>query len=391
MHRDLKPDNVFIDDDGNVRIADFGLAINIGKCDKLVDVDEYSIIKGNNLYRSPEFLNGEAYSQKAEVYSLGLLIWYVFTGKTPFGGAPSHELVKLKNDQNSSMLDVDVKTLKYIEDPGDNEPIKNVLRLASECYAFDPERRCDLEYVMKSIVGYGVSRYTTSISLCSMWKRMCLSAYRDHILLSTLVDFIPPSFDPKKEIARTLRKAVPDSWDLLDMRHFYLMGCWFPNFFSNKRSYNDMKKTVYSEWYCADERQADHRMRSVKEGDCAFVIRPSASYPKLQPFVLCLKQKNDVVQYKIARIIEGEKGSKVYYPRKPADQPGAPKQPGVPQQPDTKKESYVHFGCGLFPDMQFTCIRDLADYLLGDMNKPGSVTVRITVAPKFDPLSAYNV
>ncbi|HEX8685980.1 MAG TPA: protein kinase, partial [Pyrinomonadaceae bacterium] len=78
LHRDLKPANVMIDGDGNVRILDFGLA---GLVEEFRDGEMHA---GTPAYMSPEQLAGKELTVKSDLYSLGLVLYEVYTGKRAF-------------------------------------------------------------------------------------------------------------------------------------------------------------------------------------------------------------------------------------------------------------------------------------------------------------------
>jgi serine/threonine-protein kinase len=90
LHRDLKPANVMIDGDGNVRILDFGLA-------GLVEEFGHDEVRaGTPAYMAPEQLAGEEVSFKSDIYSLGLVLYEVFTGKRAFEAGTLDELLRLR-------------------------------------------------------------------------------------------------------------------------------------------------------------------------------------------------------------------------------------------------------------------------------------------------------
>lgn len=95
LHRDLKPSNVMIDDDGNARITDFGLA---GLEEEFRD-DELGA--GTPAYMAPEQLDGQPVTPRTDIYSLGLVLYELFTGKRAFEAPSLDELIKLRRSETS--------------------------------------------------------------------------------------------------------------------------------------------------------------------------------------------------------------------------------------------------------------------------------------------------
>ena len=87
LHRDLKPANVMLDSRGKIRITDFGLA-------GLAGPGEQDNIGGTLAYMAPEQLAGEPATAQSDIYSLGLVLYELFTGKAAFEAATVAELVR---------------------------------------------------------------------------------------------------------------------------------------------------------------------------------------------------------------------------------------------------------------------------------------------------------
>jgi eukaryotic-like serine/threonine-protein kinase len=92
LHRDLKPANVMIDGRGRARITDFGLA---GLAEQIEGGD---ILAGTPAYMAPEQISGREVSVRSDVYSLGLVLYELFTGKPVFRAASRGELMRLQSE-----------------------------------------------------------------------------------------------------------------------------------------------------------------------------------------------------------------------------------------------------------------------------------------------------
>lgn len=82
VHRDVKPENVLISDDGEVKIADFGLVRAIAEA----KITSTSVILGTAAYLSPEQVSTGDASPASDVYAVGILAYELLTGRTPFSG-----------------------------------------------------------------------------------------------------------------------------------------------------------------------------------------------------------------------------------------------------------------------------------------------------------------
>lgn len=82
VHRDLKPSNVMVDQQKNVRILDFGIAKLLH--DQFDTLTRTNAAIGTPLYMSPEQVRAENADERTDIYGLGLLLYMMLTGRTPF-------------------------------------------------------------------------------------------------------------------------------------------------------------------------------------------------------------------------------------------------------------------------------------------------------------------
>ncbi|MGB6866962.1 MAG: tetratricopeptide repeat protein, partial [Candidatus Aminicenantaceae bacterium] len=82
VHRDLKPNNIMIDKEGNVRIMDFGIASSLST----KGITGAGVMIGTPEYMSPEQVEGKEVDQRSDIYSLGIMLYEMVTGRVPFEG-----------------------------------------------------------------------------------------------------------------------------------------------------------------------------------------------------------------------------------------------------------------------------------------------------------------
>lgn len=88
IHRDIKPQNVLILEDGRVKITDFGIAIAMNS----TELTQTNSVMGSVHYLPPEQANGSGATVKSDIYSLGILMYECLTGKLPFKGENAVEI-----------------------------------------------------------------------------------------------------------------------------------------------------------------------------------------------------------------------------------------------------------------------------------------------------------
>ncbi|XP_073693551.1 receptor-interacting serine/threonine-protein kinase 3 [Garra rufa] len=134
LHLDLKPSNVLLDDSLRAKLTDFGLsrvARSVSKCTGEKSEDE----GGTLSYMPPEALESINYkaSKASDVYSYGVLLWSIVTGKEPYRGAVS-SLVRFRIPQGDrpDLTSIDRRETKGLDD---------MVKLMTECWHQDPSRR----------------------------------------------------------------------------------------------------------------------------------------------------------------------------------------------------------------------------------------------------------
>ncbi|HEY6322614.1 MAG TPA: serine/threonine-protein kinase, partial [Thermoanaerobaculia bacterium] len=124
VHRDLKPANVMLDGRGRVRITDFGLA------GLAAEIDPAHTLVGTPAYMAPEQFAGGELSPKSDLYSLGLVLYEIFTGKRPFDASSIEEMARLRDKTAPAAPSQYLKELDPLVD-----------RVILRCLEKDPKRR----------------------------------------------------------------------------------------------------------------------------------------------------------------------------------------------------------------------------------------------------------
>lgn len=127
VHRDLKPGNILVDDDRRVKLMDFGLAKFLAEDSALTASGK---VVGTYRYMAPEQALGEPVDGRADLYSLGVVLYELLAGRPPFDGRTPMELWQ-------QLLDRDPVSLFAVNPHVDDE----LARLAHKLLRKDPDDR----------------------------------------------------------------------------------------------------------------------------------------------------------------------------------------------------------------------------------------------------------
>jgi len=157
VHRDIKPANILVNENDDVRITDFGLALNI---DKRIEADSTFIMGvGSPAYMSPEQVKNYPLNQKTDLYSLGVVLFHLLSGRLPFRAANPAQLVY-------KIINADPPLVSHLN-PDVSEQMNMVIRKAMEKdlysrYKNGAEFAKDLSAVRYKIVDEDEVRFDTS-------------------------------------------------------------------------------------------------------------------------------------------------------------------------------------------------------------------------------------
>ena len=112
IHRDIKPQNVLIKEDGTVKITDFGIAMALNSN----ELTQTNSVMGSVHYLPPEQANGSGATIKSDIYSLGILMFELLTGNLPFKGENAVEIaIKQMREKIPSVCEINPHIPQSVE------------------------------------------------------------------------------------------------------------------------------------------------------------------------------------------------------------------------------------------------------------------------------------
>lgn len=127
IHRDIKPDNILVINEGEIRLGDFGVAVLPGEKASLNDLRTGV---GTMNYMAPEVLEGTGYEKRSDIYSLGVTFYELLTGIHPFENAPLIKQLDARQDNKIAPINSLIPEIPY-----------HVANVITQAMSFDPAKR----------------------------------------------------------------------------------------------------------------------------------------------------------------------------------------------------------------------------------------------------------
>jgi Protein kinase domain len=198
VHRDIKPDNIMLTNGGVVKLADLGLALQLGGEEGLIEKDEKGRgkVMGTPLYMSPEQARALPVDSRSDQYSLGATLYHMLTGKPPFRGENAKAIMK------SHVFDPvpDPKTINAeVPEPWRQLCMKLMVKNPEERFPTCAELRETVQAAISGQSGPGPSRRVRAAGWVSSvertagmpgWAKMLVYAFAASVVALVAV-FIP--------------------------------------------------------------------------------------------------------------------------------------------------------------------------------------------------------
>ncbi len=240
VHRDIKPGNVMVTDAGQVKVMDFGIARAVS--DSSSTVAETTAIIGTASYFSPEMAKGDPVDARADIYSAGIVLYELLTGRPPFRGENaiavayqhvSEAPIPPSEVNESAPRSLDALVLRALaKDPfqrpqtavafrealatatGRKPPSKRrVESLSNELYGADPRQAAETARSLRQLTSDDTMRRTQAgPPVAWVWAGIAMLAV---LLVSVFiwVNTIRPSEETITPNARAVPDVVTMSWD----------------------------------------------------------------------------------------------------------------------------------------------------------------------------------
>eukprot|EP01087_Luapelamoeba_hula_P010598 TRINITY_DN2811_c0_g1_i2.p1 TRINITY_DN2811_c0_g1~~TRINITY_DN2811_c0_g1_i2.p1 ORF type:complete len:711 (-),score=170.90 TRINITY_DN2811_c0_g1_i2:53-2185(-) len=297
LHLDLKPQNVLVDKNWVVKVADFGLS-------KVKQKDKSQGTTGSPIYMAPEVLSDKPYDEKADVYSFGILLWELLTGGIPYQEEGFKNL-----DQIFAHVVMEGKrpTLPPPTPPALADLIK-------KCWSADPSSRPSFAEVLNSHVlddviieaiisppnsaarAFWKENFTTPEEIFEVvsWKKFINAMVR-----WCQIEFSTPSpVDDQLEVKLFKAVLIDNKEEVVTIERFSKILEWLGPFTTDRKFLDCMSEIIRIPGFFGDitTKDAETTMAGKKPGN--YIIRFSSQQPGFYT-ITCMGEDNSLKHYRI--------------------------------------------------------------------------------------------
>lgn len=295
LHRDLKPQNLLVDDHWNVKLCDFGLSQVKLQEQKIRDGKS---IPGTPLWMSPEVLLGKDVDEKADVYSYGIVLWEIMSGNEPFAHHDSYGTFK-----------------KAITKENERPPIPehmhpSLKQLMERCWHPDPSARPSFQEILPIIDSVLIDCLIDDPYANQFWKSHFLGKthvpwgeFAKHFL--AMLKLGAPN--PKDQNLQCLHKILaeqntdpnPSDSEMVRLEKFASIINWFGPIVLDHKGFSildKMRVSMQKEWFHGDisKDAAEDLLAGQQKG--TFLVRTSNT-EKNAPFTISKVNKKGKINH----------------------------------------------------------------------------------------------
>ena len=301
IHRDLKPANILVDEHMVAHITDFGFTEMLrGKVNR-----DSGRAYGTVLYMAPEVMRRKEFDFSADVYSFGIVMYELFTGRTPFeqysDTVPFVEAVCLRHERPP------IRSFRELPE--------GLVQLVEACWDPDRHKRPTMAEVVDRLSVVMIDRAMPSDGrnpANAFWKRHFTTPafFRqvpwtalEKVLLSTMRVSAPSLACLRPHIAQCPADRNAIAEDYVTMEHFQHMFLWFGHWFESPGEplVDEMVALFTAPWYHGEINIGEAAARLNMRSSGTFLVRLSAK-DRLTPFTLSFTKNGIVSHTRINRL-----------------------------------------------------------------------------------------
>jgi serine/threonine-protein kinase len=173
VHRDVTPHNIFLTYDGQVKVVDFGIAKAMNSSSET----RTGVLKGKVAYMAPEQARGERVDRRADLFSVGILLWEAATGKRMWKGVPDIAILQ-------RLLNGDIPTPSSV-----NPDVSEVLEaIILKCLATDREGRYDTATELQADIDSYLDAQDERVNVRDLSKLMTRHFDADRLKIKGIIE-----------------------------------------------------------------------------------------------------------------------------------------------------------------------------------------------------------